>query len=161
MHTKFHSSAILSCLALAVTAALAMSGCMGRSGQGFPWSQSSESRLEHVTTANFDERVLKCDKPVLVDFYAEWCGPCKQLTPILEEFSDEHPEVRVVKVNVDDNPELTKRFDVRAMPTLLAFRGGQVTSRSVGLVPKTKILAIALSGETEPTSSAVSSNKSL
>ena len=98
-----------------------------------------DSSLEHVTTATFDERVLKCDKTVLVDFYAEWCGPCKQLGPLLEEFSHEHPEVRVVKVNVDDNAALTRRYGVSAMPTLLVIRGGQEKDRSVGLVNKEKI----------------------
>ena len=160
MHTKFNSVAKLSCLALAAAAALAVSGCMGRNGLVFPWSQSSESRLEHVTAANFDERVLKCDKPVLVDFYAEWCGPCKQLIPILEEFADEHPETRVVKVNVDDSSDLAKRYGVNAMPTLLAFRGGQITSRSVGWVPKTKIQEIAGSGTVEA-STTVGSSKTM
>ncbi len=126
---------------------------MGRNGLVMPWSQPPDS-LEHVTTANFDERVEKCDKPVLVDFYAEWCGPCKQLTPVLEEFAGEHPEVRVVKVNVNDYPELTKRFGVTAMPTLLVFRDGKLAKRSVGWVPKTKIQELAAGGEAEATSAA-------
>ena len=78
--------------------------------------EASDSRLEHVTAATFDERVLKCDKPVLVDFYAEWCGPCKKLGPLLEDFAEEHPEVRVVKVNVDDNRDLAGRYAVRCPP---------------------------------------------
>ena len=113
---------------------------MGHSGT-FPWSEpEAKDSLEHVTSATFDERVLKSDKPVLVDFYAEWCGPCKKLTPLLEEFAQEHPEVRVVKVNVDDNPELTKRYGIMAMPTLMVVRNGKVaTPPSVGLVPKSKL----------------------
>ena len=105
----------------------------------FPWSQTQESRLEHVSAATFDERVLKCEKPVLVDFYAEWCGPCQKLGPVLEDFAQEHPEIRVVKVNVDENPDLAGRYEVKAMPSLLVIRGGQVTSRSMGLVTKEKL----------------------
>ena len=65
---------------------------------------------------DFDERVLKCEKPVLVDFYAEWCGPCKKLGPVLEDFAQEHPEIRVVKVNVDENPDLVRRYEVKGIP---------------------------------------------
>ena len=78
--------------------ALLLAGC--RNTQFFPGSQTPESRLEHVSTATFEERVLKCEQPVLVDFYAEWCGPCKALGPVLDEFAQEHPDIRVVKVNV-------------------------------------------------------------
>ncbi len=120
-----------------------LAGCMGHSGM-FPWSEpEAKDSLEHVTAATFDERVLKCDKPVLVDFFADWCGPCKRLTPLLEEFAAEHPEIRVVKVNVDDNPTLTKRYAVMAMPTLMVIRNGKVAAPlSVGLVPKSKLLEL-------------------
>lgn len=116
---------------------LLLAGCHG--GLDFPWSQTPEtheSQLEHVTAANFDERVLKCDKPVLVDFYAEWCGPCKKLGPVLEDFAKDHPEIRVVKVDVDKNSELTSRYGVQSMPTLIVFRDGKTGPPSVGLVPK-------------------------
>ncbi len=161
MRSNLKSSAKFTCFVLLCAAAMLAAGCIGHNGLVMPWSQGSESRLEHVTTANFEERVLKSDKPVLVDFFAERCGPCKQLTPLLEEFSDEHPEVRVVKVDVDNDPELTKRYGVRAMPTLLVFRGGQITSRSVGLVPKAKIQEIAASGATEPADTTPSADKTL
>ena len=123
-----------------------LAGCMGHGGM-FPWSEpEAKDSLEHVTAATFDERVLKSDKPVLVDFYADWCGPCKRLTPLLEEFAAEHPEIRVVKVNVDDNPTLTKRYAVMAMPTLMVVRNGKVAAPlSVGLVPKTKLLELVTS----------------
>ena len=110
--------------------ALLLAGC--RNAQFFPGTPAQESRLEHVTAATFEDRVLKCDKPVLVDFYAEWCGPCKKLEPLLEDFSDEHAEIRVVQVNVDENADLARRYGVKAMPTLLVIRDGQEASRSVG-----------------------------
>jgi thioredoxin 1 len=138
MQSPVKSTTILSWLALSAAAVLLLAGCLGRSGLFSPGAESHDS-LEHVTDATFEERVLKCDKPVLVDFYAEWCGPCKQLTPIVEEFAGEHPEFRIVKVNVDDCTELAKRYQVDAMPTLLAFRGGKVVQRSLGWVPKSKI----------------------
>ncbi len=122
-----------------LAAALLLAGCLGRNASIFPWSQTPESRLEHVTAANFEERVLKSEKPVLVDFYAEWCGPCKRLGPVLEDFAQQHPDIRVVQVNVDENSDLVGRYGVKAMPTLLVIRGGQVTSQSTGLVPKEKL----------------------
>ena len=118
--------------AVPLAAALLLAGCAG----GLPWSQTQASRLEHVSSTTFDERVLKCEGPVLVDFYAEWCGPCKKLGPVLEDFAEEHPEIRVVNVNVDENPDLAGRYEVKSIPCLLVIRGGQVTSRSVGLVAK-------------------------
>ncbi len=117
---------------------LLLAGC--RNAQFFSGSQTQDSRLEHVSTATFDERVLKCEKPVLVDFYAEWCGPCRELGPVLEDFAQEHPDIRVVKVNIDENPDLAHRYDVKNIPCLLVIRGGQVTSpRSLGVVSKEKM----------------------
>lgn len=123
---------------------LLLAGCGGRNTWLFPSPQSQESTLEHVTTATFDERVLKYDKTVLVDFYAEWCGPCKLLGPVLEEFAREHPDVRVVKVNVDENPDLTGRYGIKAMPTLLVIRGGHEKTRSQGLITKERIRELTL-----------------
>ena len=139
-------TAMRSCRKLFWTAplvlALLLAGCVGRNALVLPWSQTqkpSDSRLEHVSTATFEERVLKCEKTVLVDFYAEWCGPCKKLGPVLEDFATEHPDIRVVKVNVDENPDLARRYQVRGMPTLLVIQGGRVRTQSIGLVTKAEV----------------------
>ena len=89
------------------------------------------------TDSNFDELVLNSDKPVLVDFWAEWCGPCRMVGPIVEELATEYEGKAVVgKVNVDNNQEIAGKFGIRNIPTLLVFKGGEIVDKQVGVVPK-------------------------
>jgi thioredoxin 1 len=89
-----------------------------------------------LTDANFDQ-IVNGDKPVLVDFWAEWCGPCKMIGPVVEELAGEYEGKAVVaKLNVDENPNVTARFGVRSIPTLLVFKGGQIVDKQIGAVPK-------------------------
>lgn len=90
-----------------------------------------------ITDANFEEVVLKSDKPVVVDFWAEWCGPCRMLTPIIEKMSGDYDGQAVIgKVNVDQNPGVSAKFGVRNIPTVLFIKGGEVADKSVGAVPE-------------------------
>ena len=82
--------------------------------------------------SNFDSTVLQSDKPVVVDFWAEWCGPCKQIAPALEEISNASSDVTIVKVNIDENPELATQYGVRSIPTLISFKNGEPTDMKVG-----------------------------
>ena len=90
-----------------------------------------------ITDSNFEELVLKADKPVLVDFWAEWCGPCRMVGPIVEELAKEYGDKAVIgKVNVDENPEISVRFGIRNIPALLFFKNGEIVDKQIGAVPK-------------------------
>lgn len=95
-----------------------------------------------ITTENFDQEVLKSDKPVLLDLWASWCGPCKMLSPIVDQVASENDDIKVGKVNVDDQEELAAKFGVTAIPTLLVFKDGKLVNQSVGFIPKDKVLAL-------------------
>ena len=89
-----------------------------------------------LTMENFEQEVLKSDKPVLVDFWATWCGPCKMLAPILEEIAAERTDIKVGKVNVDEQYALAEKYHIASIPTLLLFDGGQAVNKTVGYMPK-------------------------
>ena len=96
----------------------------------------------HITKANYDELVKNSDKPVLLDFWAAWCGPCRMLAPVVEQFAAENPSVAVGKVNVDEQPELAGQFRIMSIPTLMVFRGGQAAAVKVGVTPKEELLKL-------------------
>jgi thioredoxin 1 len=94
-----------------------------------------------ITKDNFENEVLKSDKPVLVDFFATWCGPCKALMPTVDEIANEHPEIKVGKIDVDEEMELARQYKVFSVPTLIAFKDGNVLKQMVGVQTKEQILA--------------------
>ena len=93
-----------------------------------------------INNANFENEVMNSEKKVLVDFWAPWCGPCQMVLPIVEEIAAERPDIKVCKINVDENPELAKRFRVMSIPTLVVLEKGEILERSVGAKPKEAIL---------------------
>lgn len=97
----------------------------------------ASANITHVSDSNFDGEVLKSSTPVLVDFWAPWCGPCKAIAPVLDELADDYAgRLKIVKLNVDDNPDTPARYNVRGIPNLLIIKGGQVKDQIVGAVPK-------------------------
>ena len=93
-----------------------------------------------VKTADFEAEVLKSDKTVLVDFWAVWCGPCRMLSPVVDQVAEEHPDIKVCKVNVDEEQQLAIKYGVMSIPTLLVFKGGELVNQSVGVIPKEEVL---------------------
>lgn len=100
---------------------------------------ASEAIVE-LNNSSFETEVLKSNKPVLVDFWAPWCGPCKALAPVIDEISNEYADkLKVGKVNVDDNPEISMQYGIRSIPTLIVFKDGEVFEQVIGAVPKSEI----------------------
>jgi thioredoxin 1 len=93
-----------------------------------------------VTDSNFQAEVLEADRPVLVDFWAPWCGPCRIVAPHLEELAGEREDLRIVKLNVDENPQVSARYNVMSIPTLLLFKQGQVAHQIIGAMPKSRLV---------------------
>ena len=96
----------------------------------------------HVNKDNFHKEVLNSDKPVLLDFFASWCGPCKMVAPILDEIAQEREDIKVCKVDIDEQPELASRYRIMSVPTLMVLKGGQIVEQSIGARPKHQILAM-------------------
>lgn len=95
-----------------------------------------------LTEKNFEQEVLKSEKPVLIDFWASWCGPCRMLSPLIDELADEHSEFKFCKVNVDEEEALAKNFGIMSIPTLIVFKNGEQKAKSVGAIPKDAILEL-------------------
>ena len=95
-----------------------------------------------LNKGNYEAEVLGCDKPVLIDFYADWCGPCRMVGPIVEEIAEEHPEYKICKVNVDEEAELAAQFGVMSIPSLFVLKNGEVVNHTMGAQPKARILEL-------------------
>ncbi len=96
----------------------------------------------HITKDTFESEVLHSDKPVLLDFFAVWCGPCKMIAPVLDEIAAEREDIKVCKINVDEEPELAAKYQVMSIPTLMVIKDGQIVNQSLGAKPKAQILAM-------------------
>lgn len=104
------------------------------------------AEVKEITDRDWDKAVMEAETPVIVDFYATWCGPCRQISPLLESIADEHPELAVVKLDIDANRETAQRYSVMSVPTLMTFVNGEVKNTVVGAKPKTVLERNLLSG---------------
>jgi len=103
---------------------------------------SVSERIVHVTDDSFEQEVLQSSNPVLVDYWADWCGPCKMIAPVLDEIADEYDgKIRVAKLNIDENPNTPPRYGIRGIPTLMLFKEGEVEATKVGAVSKSQLTA--------------------
>ena len=103
-----------------------------------------------VTSANFQQEVMESDRPVLVDFWASWCGPCRMVAPILDQIAQERQDIKVCKINVDEQPELAAAFNIMSIPTLMVVKEGKVTNKAMGARPKEQIFGKAVIPDTPP-----------
>ena len=99
-------------------------------------------KVLHINKDNFHKEVLNSEKPVLLDFFASWCGPCRMVSPILDEIAEEREDIKVCKVDIDEQPELASRYRVMSVPTLMVMREGRIVEQSIGAKPKHQILAM-------------------
>lgn len=105
-------------------------------------STNENVEIMHVTSSDFEDEVLNCDKTVIIDFYADWCGPCKVLSPIVEEFANENPSIKVVKINIDEEEKIAEDYNIMYIPTLVFIKEGKEADRTVGVVGKSDISKI-------------------
>ena len=96
----------------------------------------------HITKQNFQKEVMESERPVLLDFWASWCGPCRMVAPVLDQIAGERPDIKVCKINVDEEQELASAFQIMSIPTLMVVKGGKVVRQSAGARPKEQILAM-------------------
>ena len=99
-------------------------------------------KVLHINKDNFHKEVLNSEKPVLLDFFASWCGPCRMVGPILDEIAEEREDIKVCKVDIDEQPELASRYRIMSVPTLMVLKNGQIMEQSIGAKPKHQILAM-------------------
>ena len=99
-------------------------------------------KVLHINKDNFHNEVLNSEKPVLLDFFASWCGPCRMVGPILDEIAEEREDIKVCKVDIDEQPELASRYRIMSVPTLMVLKGGNIVDQSIGAKPKHQILAM-------------------
>jgi thioredoxin 1 len=114
--------------------------------QTTPKSKTMYGQVLHANSQDFAEQVLKADSPVLVDFYADWCAPCRMLSPVLDQLARETPEAKIVKVNVDQSPDIASQYKVNSIPMLILFDEGKPNSHIIGMAPKQAIQRMLASG---------------